>query len=216
MRTSSLRELSDFPKFPGIETCRNSALSDGKGCALNSSVEPFWVRPGEQQGFCWAQCMIHEYDCAVQGWVFFSVSCYPLGTPFGQGDAVIKVERKRNTASRPGLGHRPSVSWKTLNGALPQNEGESGSEWRIIENNDDQGMCLWPLTFPPRGWSKTPWAHLTSRLKEVSGLKGPGWPSAVTMLPPKGKDPIDSAGPELPGSACTILWSYSSYSSFCA
>lgn len=60
--------------------------------------------------------------------MFLSVGCYPLCTPFAQGDAVIEVERKGNAANRPGLGHCPSVSWKTLNGALPQNEGESGLE----------------------------------------------------------------------------------------
>lgn len=64
--------------------------------------------------------MIYEYACAVHGWVFLSVSCYPLSTPFAQGHAVIEEERKGNTVSRAGLGHCPSVSCKTLNGALPQ------------------------------------------------------------------------------------------------
>lgn len=57
-----------------------------------------------------------------------SVSCYPLETPLAQGEALIEVERKGTVESRPGLSRPPSVSWKTLHGALPQKEGESGSE----------------------------------------------------------------------------------------
>lgn len=40
-----------------------------------------------------------------------------------------------------------------------------------------------------------PTAKLTSRLKEVSGLKGPVCLSAVILLPPKGKDAMDTAEP---------------------
>lgn len=40
-----------------------------------------------------------------------------------------------------------------------------------------------------------PTARLTSRLKEVSGLKGPVCFSAVILLPPKGKDAMDAAEP---------------------
>lgn len=35
---------------------------------------------------------------------------------FGQGDEVSEVERKGNTVRGAGLGHCPSVSWKTLMG----------------------------------------------------------------------------------------------------
>lgn len=40
-----------------------------------------------------------------------------------------------------------------------------------------------------------PTARLTRRLKEVSGLKDPVCLSAVVMLPPVGKDAVDTAEP---------------------
>lgn len=62
------------------------------------------------------------YECAVHRPVL--TACVPACEGplceslslflFGQGDAVSEVERKGNIVNRAGLGHHPSVSWKTL------------------------------------------------------------------------------------------------------
>ena len=94
---------------------------------------------------------------------------------FGQGDAVSEVGRKGSTVCR--AGSSPFSVLENAYRAFPQKWGESGSEWRIIENNDDEELCLWPLTFPQRGIDHRPpgpaHSQANKQIKRGQWVKGP-------------------------------------------
>lgn len=95
------------------------------------------------------------------------------------------------------LGSSPFSVLEDTYGALPQNEGESGSEWKIIENNDDEGMGLWPLTFPQSGIGQRPpgpvHSQANKQIKRGQWVKGPICLSAVRFLPARGEDAMGAA-----------------------
>lgn len=177
--------------------------------------------PGEQRGL-------------LLSWVCVSVLCTDLGSLlgflpagslceflptinlFGQGDAVSEAGRKGNNV-QGWVGSSPSSVLENAYRPFLQKWGESGSEWRIIENNDDEGLCLWPLTFPQRGIDHRPPdpAHSQSnkQIKRGQWVKGPRLLFCSYTAPSQRQGCRAS---EQPGSVFKMQWSFSAYSSFCA
>lgn len=108
------------------------------------------ARPSAELGMCERAVYRPVLTAAVSscgGTLGASAHCYPLWS--GRCSEQRREERKRSVQGW--VGSSPFSVLENAYRAFPGKWGESGSKWRIIENNDDEGLCLRPLTFPHRG-----------------------------------------------------------------
>lgn len=124
-----------------------------------------------------------------------SVSCYPYSFLVRE---MLRVRwRGKGTQwTGPGWVITFQCPGKHLRGSSLKG-GESGSEWRIIENNDDEELCLWPLTFPLRGIGQRLPGPVGSQAKEQikrgRWVKGPCTHFCSYIVPFQRQDAMGTA-----------------------